>query len=640
MTVDNFERFPIRTAKGGGTKCTTCEITTDCHEAAKCIYPLLCVSFNMPSCGYDITLVNASEYLGSVRYDCDLQAFDLSFLCGSYTVDLYLTYEIVSGNSAAVLRSNFLNIEQAIPFTDAINARCPSWEFDLGNGESVAVRKYELVSIGQQKCINSGPDDCTAGRCLPKRLCADVYTLDDPGTPLHTTLEWYTNDTVTLDSICCCSANQMPTTLIARVVNFSDGCTCIAPKRTATQYYTAEQAGNQITDPGAILHLHHQIAYASDDFVSGYPNVPEGSHVWLSEGILAETLVPVCPSPDQTTNDYTLDVYARLIVWCDSSGSWQACFEIVNYTDSTENANTDYVVPFNQSNPYSNVYRITDGVILCCNPFQIKLSGIVETEYCQDTSSNNGTGVLELLVSEFQGWSGPSPIDATKRITIYSERINTAATVQTLASDCLPKLHIQTSLNSFKERTDEFSITRIWPEHVYTSCEFNVASQPPYHNIQRVVIYPESCTGCATPIEPDTYGPVSVNCCAEPVPRVLYATSSEDNDCPCAAGTEIILTYDDDEEAWIGSGTFGNASGCGSCTVNMRLGCQDLIGSSIWQLQWGFNGSIDYLWTPQVPVNDPAFTCNPFYWVTRSVSSNTCCNPSFAASLFHWVITE
>lgn len=641
MAVDSFFRSPFRTSKSGGTKCTTCEITTDCNEATKCLYPLLCVSFNIPSCGYNITLVNASQYLGAVRYDCDLQAFDLSFLCGGYTIDLLLTYEIVSGSPSAVLRSNFLNIEVAHAFTDSINARCPSWEFNLGNGESVVVRKYELVSIGQQKCINSGPDDCTSGRCLPKRLCANVYTLEDPGVPLHTTLEWFTNDTVQVDDVCCCNANRFPTTLVARVVNFSDGCTCIAPKRTATQYYTAEQAGNQIVDPGAILHLHHKIAYASDAFVSGYPNVPEGSNVWVSEGILAETLVPVCPSPDQVTTPYTLDVYARLILWCDPVvGSWQACFEIVNYTDSVAASNSDYVVPFNVLNPYSNVYRITDGVILCCNPFQIRLSGIVETEFCQDTDSVNGTGRLELLVGEFQGWVGPSPVDSTKRITLYSERINTAAPVQTIASDCLPKLHIQTSLNSFKERTDEFSISRIWPEHVYSDCEFLVASQPPYHNIQRIVVYPESCTGCEQQPPVDTYGPVNVNCCAEPVPRVLYATAIEDNDCPCASGTVVVLTYDDTEEAWFGTATFGGTSGCGTCSVNMRLGCADLIGSSIWQLEWGFGGRVDYLWTPQAPVNDPVFSCTPFYWVTRNVSSNTCCNPSFAASLFHWVITE
>lgn len=636
MTVDHFERFPNRTSKGGGTKCTTCEVTEECHEASKCVYPLLCVSFNMPSCGYDITLVNALQYLGAIRYDCALQAFDLSFVCGGYTIDLLLSYEEVSGTPSAVLRSDFLQIEAVEPFTDAVNARCPGWQFDLGNGESVAVSKYELVSIGQQKCVNSGPDDCTAGRCLPRYLCADVYTVERPDEPYVMQMEWYNNDTVPIDDLACCSGNALPEMLIARVLNFSDGCTCIAPKRAATIYYTAEQAASAIEDPGALLHLRHGIAYSGDAFVTGYPNIPEGSHYWLSEGFLAESLLPLCPAPSQTQTPYTLETYGRLIVWIDAiTHQWQACFEIVNYADSVAAGNTDYTIPFNHANIYSNVYRIEEVTILCCSPFQISLSGIVEQDFCQDISSTNGTGVLKIHVGEFQGWTGSNPVDPGKKITLYTERINTASPPQTLPTDCLPKIHIETLQDTFKGRTDRFSVDTIWPDHVYEQTEF--AINVPYSSIQRIVIYPRSCTGCNTPPPIDVYGPVQTGCCPNPIPRVLYATAVEVQDCPCATGTVITLIYDDEEEAWSGTGTFGGVSGCANCTVTMRLGCSDLIASEVWKLDWSIAGA-STSWVPTVPP-DVLFDCEPFMWVTRSVSSPTCCNPSIPAPFFYWVIT-
>jgi len=635
MIRDPFQKFPIRTSKGGGTKCTTCEVTEECHEVSKCIYPLICVSFNVPSCGYDIVLLNAVTGTGTIQYECDTQSFDLSFLCGGYVVDLRLTYEEISGTPCAVLRSDYLQIEQAIPFTDAINARCPDWEFDLGNGESVAVRKYELVSLGQQKCLNSGPDDCTSGRCVPRYLCADVYTVQRPDEPYVAQLEWYQNDTVVIDDVAKCNGNTFPDLLIARVLNFSDGCTCIAPKRAGTIYFTAEQAAAVIEDPGAILHLRHGVAYASDAFVSGYPSVPEGAHYWLSEGFLADTLAPLCPSPYQTENDYTIETYGRLILWIDPvTGTWEACFEIVDYSGSVLASNTDYTVPFNQSNPFSNVYRITDGTILCCNPFQISLEGIVENDFCQDLSSDHGTGVLKIHVGEFQGWVGSNPVDPTRQITLYSERINTASPPQTLPTDCLPKVHLQsTDLVTFKGRTDKYSVSQIWPSHVFDESEFVITGDTAT-GIQRIVFHARGCTGCTTLPPIDVYGPVQTDCCPAPIPRVLYATAVQVQDCPCADGTVITLTYDDTETAWIGSGTFGSGSGCPNCAVTMKLSCDDLIASSIFKLTWSLTpGSTDTLTGGSV-------TCNPFLWVTRSYSSPACCNPSIPAPFFYWVITE
>ncbi len=636
MAIDHFERYPIRTSKGGGTKCTTCEVTTDCHPAAKCIYPWLCVSFNMASCGYDIALVNAVTAFEAIQYNCDIQAFDLSFLCGGYEIDLLLSYEEIDGEPSAVLRSYFLAIEQVIPFTDAINARCPHWDFDLGNGETVSVRKYEMVSIGQQKCVNSGPDDCTAGRCLPRYLCADVYTVDRPDEPYSTQLEWYVNNTVTLQDNAHCNANVMPERLVARVINFSDGCTCIAPKRFSTVYFSAEQAAAVIEDPGAILHLKHGVAVSGDAFVSGYPNVPIGAHYWLSESFLADSLAPLCPAPEQTRNPYTLDTYGRLILWSDpADGTWQACFEIVDYSGSVAASNTDYLTPFNQSNPFSNVYRIVDGKVLCCSPFQISLEGIVENNFCQDLSSTNGTGVLKIHVGEFQGWTGPNPLDYTKQITLYSERINTASPPQTLPTDCLPKLHIQSdaSLLTFKGRTDAYSVSSIWPDHVFTQSEYVIVGQPP---IQSIVIHPRPCSGCDTLPPVDPYGPVNTGCCPNSLPRVLYATAVVDNDCACAEGVVVSLVYDDVEQAWLGTAPFGTGGYC-SCTVTMRLACEDLISSNIWKLTWGL-GSFSTDWTPSTGLGDRSFACDPFYWETRSVSSSGCC--ASLMSQFHWIISE
>jgi hypothetical protein len=128
---------------------------------------------------------------------------------------------------------------------------------------------------------------------------------------------------------------------------------------------------------------------------------------------------------------------------------------------------------------------------------------------------------------------------------------------------------------------------------------------------------------------------VQTDCCSNRVPKTLYVTAIEDNDCPCASTVSFQLNYDSAQEAWIGSGNF-----CNRCTVTMKLYCGGLT-TPLWQLEWGFEPNPNtFVWTPQVPVVDPAFSCSPFLWETRSVSNNTCCDSSMAASLFHWMITE
>lgn len=615
MALDPFERRPLRTSKSGGTRCTSCEWTEECAPASKCVYPLICVTMNVPSCGYSVTLLNVLPNLGAVPYDCDLKAFDLSYECGEYVIDMLLYYDLYYGVESAILVSYTLGIEVAVPFTDAVNARCPSFDFDLGNGESISVRKYELVSIGQQKCLNSGPDDCTEGRCLPRYLCADIWTVARPDEPYKTSLSWYTSDLIEIDAHACCSANLMPTVLIARVINFSPGCSCIGPARVGSQYYTAEQAAATITDPGALLHLYHGVAYPGDGFVEGEPQVPVGAHYWRSE------VTKLCPAPGMVENDYTRESYGVLTIWIDTDGRWQAYFEV-----SGEAA-------------YPNFYRITDGKVLCCSPFQLSLDGIIEEDHCQDTSSVSGTGILKIHVGEFQGWVGENPLSEGNRITLYSERVNTASPPQTVASDCIPKLHLQNGGDTFKDRTDRFSISTVWPDHVFDGCQFVINETIGYDNVQAIDIYPRKCTGCDPTPEIDPYGPVQTGCCPQPIPRVLYATAVQVQDCPCASGTVITLTYDDADEAWLGSGPFGSGSGCGTCTVTMRLSCADLIASVNWRLDWSLSGSGNTAWSPTIPP-DVSFQCGPLLWITRSVSSPTCCNPSIPAPFFYWVISE
>jgi hypothetical protein len=106
MAVDSFFRKPFRTAKGGGTKCTTCEIINECADGGKCLCPLICVSvdtYQIADCA-DPVLTAGDIRTGSVYYDCATRSFDLSIQCDYDLIDFTMTYEEIYGVQNAVLR--------------------------------------------------------------------------------------------------------------------------------------------------------------------------------------------------------------------------------------------------------------------------------------------------------------------------------------------------------------------------------------------------------------------------------------------------------------------------------------------------------------------------------------------------------
>ena len=630
MAVDPFRTYPFRTSKGGGTKCTTCEVVTECG-AAKCVFPLICPTVEIPGCE-GASVINANIVTGTVQYDCDLQHFDLSIECNGYVVDLLLTYELVSGVPAAVLRSDWLGIEESIPFSDTACSRNPLWDFSY-----VSTRPYDTISIGQAQCINTNTEECTAGRCLPRYLCANLLAVSRPDEPYPFELEWYEDDSVVLPDNACCNQNTMPSVLISRVRNYASGCTCMGPQRVATAFYTAEQSGYSLVDSGALLHLEATTAYpGTHAWVDGYPYIPEGALVWESVGEIGD-LVKLCPAPDQEVTDDTREIYGRQILWLNpETGRFGTAFETVDYTSSQNYGSSEYETPYNLDNPFSNVYVFPEVDILSCNPFTIRAASIREVDNCQSSSSVDGEGLLEIITNEFQGWVGPHPIYPELRVTLYSERVNTPSPPQTLAQDCYPRMHFQaTGLNTFKRRKDYISIDEIWPDHVWLGCTFTINATESGTATSIVEVFPKSCTGCTSPPVEDPYE-VDSPCCATKVPRTLYLSAVQEQYCPCADDVLITLTYSSTEEAWLGSGPFGTSC---PCTVDVDLRCSGLIGGQVWSLRItpsvGGEFFIQYN-----PLEDPYYTCDPFLWITRSTSNDSCCNPSLPASQFHWIVSE
>lgn len=631
---DPFHNYPIRTSKGGGTKCTTCEKRTNCHECCSCVWPYICVDYSLFCSG--ASPLNTDIYLDAIEYDCINERFDLSVTCSGSTgvYDIYLKYQKIDNQCYATISSTGLAMTGVdiikLPFNSGSNCRCPWWDFDLGASGSISVRPYELVSIGNQRCIDKGPDDCTAGRCLPKKLCAKFFSAAEPQ-GVFTTLTWYENDQIEVD--CCCHANRFPDTLIARFVNFGPDCSCIAPIKEETIY--GPQHGHEITDPGAIVHLKHRVAGTGDYFVNNYPFVPSGSNVWVSSG-LYDDLEYIAPGPTDLDPSGTPLIVSRLMTWCGPSG-WDSIVEIVNKSGAFASGNTDYIdTPYNSGNLFSNVYR-PSGTILSCNPFHLRLSGIVEPDHCYDDQTGEfGTGNLQIHIQEFIGWKGPHAFVSGMDITLYSEVVPTATRPQSSAADCVPKIHVpdQSGSTTLKSRWDVYDALQVWPDPVWKDSEFIL--DEPIDTTTRIEIYPRPCGGCGDVGEDPNLPDVLTECCSNRIPKTLHVTGINLNDCSCVNSVSFDLIYNNSTALWEGSGAF-----CSGCSVTMTLGCESLIGSNVWLLTWGFDPNPStYTWNPTVPTQDYAFTCNPFYWLTRSVSNNTCCNSIFAASLFQWEITE
>jgi len=627
---DDFWKFPIRSLKGGGTKCTTCEKREKCHECCTCVYEWICVTYNV-NC-VDLVLLNANPNLKAFQWDCVNNHYDLSFSCDGYVIDLFLKYKKYGNYCVATLISEYYGFDESnpltLPFTDCSNCRLPYWDFDLNGYDSIIIRPYNFVSLGNQRCIDRGPDDCTGGRCLPRNLCTKIYTPDKPDSYTAGSMSWYENNAVEVSG-CCCNATTFPDTLIARFDNFSESCNCVNYAKTGNQYWPAKHAGYQISDAGAILHLRHKIASNYDYYVNNYPFVPTGANVWESEGFLSGTtdITSICPGfsnigcPSTPGDTYPIMIGARSILWCDTNtNSWRAALEIIDIQSAQDNSNTDHLTkPYDISNIYSNVY-LQDVEIPSCRPFHVKMGGIYEPTFCANTYGVKGSGNLEFKIQEFIGWTGAYPLDNTRMMTLYTERVNVAAPIQTIESDCVPKIHIQASgYDTLKDRRDRFDIDNLWPDLIFEKSSYIPCSGP-----TKIEVFPEPCGGCEGIPGEDPYATdVQTQCCVDRISKTLTVTIVSVNNCPGLSGVTFNLTWDSANEEW--SGTYTS----GSCSICMKLDCGQLLGSYVFRLSWGQGGSCtDFIWNPD-PMQDVAFTCSPFYWETRNTSaiSAACCQP-------------
>lgn len=643
---DPFPKHPIRSLKGGGTKCTTCEKRTNCHDCCTCIWPSVCVTYNI-GCD-EIIVLNLNPVLNTVDWDCVNNKYDLSVDCNNYVIDIILTYEkekSVYGDSCyAKLTSEELGLvgdnALVLPFTETSNCRCPVWDFNLNGSQSIQIRPYEFVSVGNQRCINKGPDDCTFGRCVPKRLCAHVYTAARPTRPYKSTLIWYENDQIEIDG--CCRANKLPDLLIARFTNFSDDCTCIAPKKSDTIYYPAKHMGNLFTDAGSLVHLKHKVASEYDYYVNNYPNVPSGSHVWESYGYNQDVsdIVLLCPKSLCQTEEPKIEeystplIYGRMIVWHDDLEKvWKVATEIINVTDAIENSNTDYKSkPYDPSNQYSNVH-VLNTETLGCNPFHIKTSQFSEPNHCYDEYGNKADTetTLQIHVQEFIGWVGPNPLDPYRKITYYSEVVVVAAPVQNIP-DCTAKLHLQEDENfdTFKGRGDSYQIGREWPGYVYGSVDnptrFVFSGQTgtcKNTEIAAIDIFAEPCGGCPEEPVEDPYAPdVRTECCPNRIPKKLTATFVATNNCAAADGDTFEVNYNDNPQNPESKQWYGTYSGT-NCSFCILLECANLTGSYVWRFFISYDCSSYQL------VGSTFTVCDPFFFQSQEFSPPACvCLPT------------
>jgi hypothetical protein len=161
-----------------------------------------------------------------------------------------------------------------------------------------------------------------------------------------------------------------------------------------------------------------------------------------------------------------------------------------------------------------------------------------------------------------------------------------------------------------------------------------------YISIAFIEVHPQSCNGCETVPIDDPYGPVRSECCT--IPRKLYVTSVEANDCDCADGTVIEINYDDAAEEWTGGGNFGTGYGppsCPQCGVSFILRCEGLVSSSVLKLYVYFD---DVLTSTFTAGTGGSFVCDPFVLVTPTTGANglNCCKSVMAAAQYYWVITS
>lgn len=577
-THDPFEQFPIRTAKGGGTKCTTCEIHLPCHDCCTCVPERVCISFDL-----DCTVLEVEhsplDTPGEAIWDCVYNRYVITAVCDGESFTVWVYYERENGLCYAVLESAFLGAEGAyrprVELTDNSNCRCPNYDFELTRSgtEFIHVRAYDSVAMGNIRCINRGPEDCFGCRCMPRCLCGTITTAAEP---LGVGFEacWYEDDYHQIT--CCCNGNLMPEVLIARIISMNDECGCAVRKYAQATETTGQ--GHIINAPGPIVNMFHEIA--------------EGHHQWRG-------LTSFCGATNSSI---------EVILRCTPDG-WLGTVTITG-----------------ASGPH--IYQPTPD-ILSCNPFHLRLPDISDDTYCQPVGGGSASGSLfHVDISEFRGWVGTLPTGP--QIAVYFEHVPVADPPQRSAADCMVKIHMSgAEPHTLKAECDNFTTDLLCLSGF--PINFLIEGQQDEfcdNEAATITFEAKGCRECELPPPPDPYF-VITPCCATRVPRTLYLTGVADNDCPCADTVALTLEYDDDAEEWIGDGLF-----C-ACSMSVRLFCLEL--SAVWTMIVTIDG-VDFAFNAAEPGG--SHTCEPFHWLTKVVSNDSCCDSVMAASQFHFEVTE
>lgn len=578
---DPFERYPIRTAKGGGTKCTTCEVHLNCHECCACVPERVCISFDL-DCEFIEVDHDPLDTPGEAHWNCIYNRYELSASCDGEPFLIWVYYEKDSYDVCyAVLESEFLGAvgpyRPRVALTEGQNCRCPNYDFQLhrSDTEFVFVRQWDSISVGNIRCIDRGPDDCTGCRCMPRCLCGTIETVANPlGDRFE--LCWYEDGYY--EVACCCNGNLFPEVLIARVVSLNDQCFCAVPPYAQATDTTGH--GHTINAPGPIINLFHEII--------------DGNHAWKGE-------TSFCGATSSTL---------RVTLTCTGT-TWLGTVEIFGPGGL-------------------NVYE-PEPIILSCNPFHLRLPSISDDEYCATISNGPAEGSLfHIDIQEFRGWVGMLPDG--RNLSMYFEHVPVADEPQKNVADCMVKLHFSDGAepHTLKGNCDTFTTDLLCLSGFPISFLAEDVDDPltDCHSISSTIILEaKGCRDCGI-VTPDPYF-VQTVCCANRVPRTLYLSGVTDNDCPCADSVALTLDYDDTEEEWIGVGLF-----C-ACSMSVRLFCLEL--SAVWTMIVTIDG-VDFAFNAAEPGG--SHNCEPFYWITKVVSNDGCCDSVMAASQFHFEVTE
>jgi len=141
------------------------------------------------------------------------------------------------------------------------------------------------------------------------------------------------------------------------------------------------------------------------------------------------------------------------------------------------------------------------------------------------------------------------------------------------------------------------------------------------------------CTECTTL--------VNSPCCDNDIPSTLNVTIVEDNDCPCFSGVTGQIVYNPITGRWVGdlSAPTCNTGSGESTIIHLELECTTTGPSSSWLL---YHYQLCEFSTGTA-LNSLTLTtteCDPVYLVSDTTTDDACCDSVFAASSFHFVISE